>query len=1325
MARQNLVVTLVDLDGNAQEDVKVRVSPVNADQAIPVGESMVLPQSVEQTTNSSGQTTFSLLPTSETGSKYAVEIGDEGAANRAIFWMPDTASTLAAAIGYPDEDQVRLPFQGWKRGSARPTTPAIGEGYYNPDTNTLEIYSGTQWNTISAPEGDFIAADDYNAKVAELEAVDTALDTRLTTAESDIDDAEAAATALAARVTTAEGDIDAAETAATALAARVTTNETDIGVNADDLVAEQNSRSSADTTLQTNIDAEASARQSADASLTTAVTNEATLRGNADTALSDRIDTLEAVDLSGYATDAELAAETTARTTADTALGTRIDGLGSTYVALTDYNTQVGDLETDIQSAIGTANAASSAVTAETAARTAADTALSDRIDAIPSGGGGDGTHPLTGGKIHIGSAAPSDPEDGDLHFDTDDATLRAYDDAGDGSWEFLAAGGHAKVVHQSLASGQWQNTTEGFAPTAAILAAVPAMELGDIRIFTASGASTRWAVYIMTPSGLIPFMDGIEIRELRQNTNVPSRIDTVETNLTALTGRVTSAESDIDDLEAGGGGGSGGQITAGHTIHFGITQPSGTSHEVGDLWIAEGSTALAMWNGSAWDEIASATHTDQVTTNRDAITALDTRLTGRESELDAVEATALTNTTNIDNLTTRVTTAESEIDTAETNITTNTTNITSLTSRVTTAESDIDTLETTVAGIPTSISDAITQSELDTAIAGVDAGAEITVSETAPSSPSAGDVWISDNPLHIGVDGSTRPPVKVFRYYTGSEWAYLTAPAALIRGGSSNLDDAPFGYQYIWARHFGGNSYINLFTKSYNPAPGSNFNSYFTSTIWSSPSGMAPSSLFESTQTNAANIAVNTANIAGETTQRINGDAALDTRVSALETGGQLGGVTDETLTATDDDITIFEFGALDTEDENYLLPARAIDLGNTPVFPVVAEPTLGNTWENTSTTFVAGQSVLPFGTAVGDEFFIYTKGVLSSATAGSVHTLFSSLEFTIEVIPQTANTQIKIYPTGSSGTTITVPVAVASGGSGAFNLGISLRPQSDGTLDITAAINGTTSGDYTAVGGISSGVTLGYAANIGCEWNTPLQSTVANPTNHWRGAMFDFIVGERSGSRTSAQFATSTTGTVSDRTSLYNGQFSVANAQRYGRAVAWSERTGLPGGFIAPANIHHLREAIPMTLLNELWVGATASNQRKHEPEAEMVIADAAWLRRGWIDLGNQTIGKPGTSADVIVDDARMQNWLHEGQAFTITKLRTAPIWNLSRGWEHDNNIYDRGSFTTWVIALVRANATALGTPAGRANFLCVNAYDGRISLDTYDRWIRVGGR
>ena len=108
------------------------------------------------------------------------------------------------------------------------------------------------------------------------QSADTALGIR-------IDGVETSATALTTRVTAAEADINSEEIARAA-------GDTTLQSNID---AEASTRASAITSVQSSVTSEASSRAAADTSLQSNITAEATSRASADDALDARLDSLE------------------------------------------------------------------------------------------------------------------------------------------------------------------------------------------------------------------------------------------------------------------------------------------------------------------------------------------------------------------------------------------------------------------------------------------------------------------------------------------------------------------------------------------------------------------------------------------------------------------------------------------------------------------------------------------------------------------------------------------------------------------------------------------------------------------------------------------------------------------------------------------------------------------------------------------------------------------------------------------------------------------------------------------------------------------------
>lgn len=95
MAARTLTTTIVNSDGEPQEGISVTITPTSSDTLLAVGDDVLRPVARSGDTDASGETTFELLPSSESGTRYSVRVGDN---YRAIFEMPDEDTTLAAAL---------------------------------------------------------------------------------------------------------------------------------------------------------------------------------------------------------------------------------------------------------------------------------------------------------------------------------------------------------------------------------------------------------------------------------------------------------------------------------------------------------------------------------------------------------------------------------------------------------------------------------------------------------------------------------------------------------------------------------------------------------------------------------------------------------------------------------------------------------------------------------------------------------------------------------------------------------------------------------------------------------------------------------------------------------------------------------------------------------------------------------------------------------------------------------------------------------------------------------------------------------------------------
>ena len=176
-------------------------------------------------------------------------------------------------------------------------------------------------------------------------------------------------------VTSASGQTITIDTSS--LDSRLTTAEADIDTNTADIASEEASRIAADGVLQTNIDSEESARISADNTLQSNIDSEAATRLANDNTLQANIDTEEASRISADTTlQSNIDSEASTRATADTTLQSNIDS----------EETARASADTTLQANIDSeATARASADTAEAATRLANDNTLQANIDSEAS----------------------------------------------------------------------------------------------------------------------------------------------------------------------------------------------------------------------------------------------------------------------------------------------------------------------------------------------------------------------------------------------------------------------------------------------------------------------------------------------------------------------------------------------------------------------------------------------------------------------------------------------------------------------------------------------------------------------------------------------------------------------------------------------------------------------------------------------------------------------------------------------------------------------------------------------------------------------------
>lgn len=500
--------------------------------------------------------------------------------------------------------------------------------------NTVD---GTGGNTVTAriatakSGAESVAAADAAAKVlvektraetaeSGLQSQITSNDGEISTLQSEMDTVEGRATSLESRATTVEGRVDvivgtSPETLDTLqeIVAAFEASDSDISAlvssNTIAISNEATARSSADTTLQSNIDTEASTRATADATLTSGLAQELVDRAAGDTAVqaaaavdaTSKADAAEAsakshaeskdelfigdvsVDGTGgnTITDRIATAKSTAETHADTIVAAetalRISGDTALSLRATNLEGRMDTAETDI-------DANTSDIATETTARVSADTTLQGNIDAeAVTRAAADTQHDADLLAEQTARIAADSATDASLAQEVTRATgveagLRTDVDTNTGSIATNAASINSEVARAIAAEGVL--TTAVSDETAARIAADTAIQT-DLDIvegrvdFLVNAApetldtlveiigayenadsdmqvvidnnSSRLTANESSISTLNTEMNAVEARA----TTLESEMDAVEARATTLETEMDAAESEIDDLEA------------------------------------------------------------------------------------------------------------------------------------------------------------------------------------------------------------------------------------------------------------------------------------------------------------------------------------------------------------------------------------------------------------------------------------------------------------------------------------------------------------------------------------------------------------------------------------------------------------------------------------------------------------------------------------------------------------------------------------------------------------------------------------------------------
>lgn len=293
-------------------------------------------------------------------------------------------------------------------------------------------------------------------------------------------------------------------------------------------------------------------------------------------------------------------------------------------------------------------------------------------------------------------------------------------------------------------------------APTVAAVAAAPATvtfpaspALNDIHtVGTRSWKynGTAWKLVPKTTDTILEGTSNLYFTDARVAaapavTALDTRAGTIESAATTLTGRVTTAEGSITTLTSG------------------LATEKGRVDAILDASQADkDSFAEIVSLINSVDTENDTAFAGYVTDNNAAVSAIDTRVTTLEGEMDAAEGRLTTVESDISGITGSATSLTGRVDTAESDITALETRAgdiesaaTTLAGRVTTAESDITDIETAATALTTRVTTA--ESDIDA----LETGKQIknVLSATAPSHVE-GLVWIDTTDMSSYVSYSS-----------------------------------------------------------------------------------------------------------------------------------------------------------------------------------------------------------------------------------------------------------------------------------------------------------------------------------------------------------------------------------------------------------------------------------------------------------------------------------------------------------------------------------------------------------------------------------------
>ena len=594
-----------------------------------------------------------------------------------------------------------------------------GSRWYDTDDNNAPYYwNGTAWVSLLDP------------RIGQNASAITALQTRMTTAEGDIDTNTADIATNGAAITANASAISTLDTTVTTQGASITAisaDITDLETVLQDAGGNFSTTSNAITVLQSRVTQTETDITSNSTSITTLTNNLTTTNTNVSTntsaisALDTRVTSAEgsitsqASDITSLQSGLTTAqTDITTNASAITALTTRVTSAeGNITINSSDITSLSSDLTTaqaDILTNAGAITTAQTDIAANSSAITSLDTRVTTVEGQVTSEA--QSTTVLTT-RLDFLTRVEDEADTNPIELEsTGELDLETLDDLTAGtstaiqSLDSRTTVAEGQLTTQASAITSLESTVND--PTTGVAANASGLSSLGTRVTSAEGSITSISADVTTLQADLTTAEG-------DITTNASAISALDTRVTTAEGTITSQSSDITSLQS--------SVTSLQTdTTANATAISGLDTRVTS---AEGSITSNASDITTLQSSLTTTNSN-VTTNATAISGLDTRVTAAETDItaNASDITSLqssltttnsnvtTNATAITALDTRVTTAETTITSQASDITTLQSDVTSLTTDTTanaTAITSLDTRVTATEGDITSISSSVT----------------------------------------------------------------------------------------------------------------------------------------------------------------------------------------------------------------------------------------------------------------------------------------------------------------------------------------------------------------------------------------------------------------------------------------------------------------------------------------------------------------------------------------------------------------------------------------------------------------------------------------